>query len=197
MKNGFVLLLALFAIGCDVGEEPMQNSPATNLVLDHLAGGLRFGDSFEAAAERGALVDSYLDESGSTMRLLLPNAKHGLSSTRLLGTASPSRDPASTRVYRVILFSRSDSAQIALEGAKEVAKRIFGSPGEQGCIGYSIRGTSRVTVWEDKLGGALALIEPSLDSLSIDGVLTRLVVYPRGRKAKDALPEFRTTDCKN
>lgn len=197
MKNKLVLLLTLFASGCVISEEPMQNSPATNRVLDHFAGGLRFGDSFDAAAERGSLVDSHLDESGSTMRLLLPDAKHGLSSARLLGTASPSRDPDSTQVYQVILFSRPDSAQIALDGAREAARRIFGSPGEHGCIGYNLRGTSRVTVWEDELGGGIALIAPSVDSPGIDGALTRLVVYPRGRKAKDALPEFRTADCKN
>lgn len=195
MKNRLVLLLALFAMGCDMGEEAVQNSPATSRILDHFAGGLRFGDSFEAAVERGSLVDSHLDESGSTMRLLLRNAKHGLSSARLLGTANPSRDPASTQVYRVILFSRPDSAQAAVDGATEAARRIFGSPGEHGCIGYSVRGTSRVTVWEDELGGGVALIEPSLDSLSIDGALTRLVVYPRGRKANDALSEFRTANC--
>src|SRR3712207_1210099 len=98
MKNRFVLLLGLLVIGCDVGK-PMENSPVTNRVLDHFAGGVRFGDSFAAAARRGSLVDSHLDESGSTMRLLLPHAKHGLSSVRLLGTASPSGDTASSRVY--------------------------------------------------------------------------------------------------
>ncbi|HYW13387.1 MAG TPA: hypothetical protein VE871_15615 [Longimicrobium sp.] len=197
MKNRLVLLLGVVALGCEVGEKPMQNSPATNRVLDHFAGGLRFGDSFDAAAQHGSLVDSHVDESGSTMRLQLPRAKHGLSNARLLGTASGSGNGASSRVYGIILFSQPESAQIALKGGQADAAHIFGNPGQQGCIGYNARHTSRATVWEDELGGGIALIEPGPDSLPGDESLTRLVVYPRGQNATDALPNFRIGDCQN
>src|SRR5688500_2585109 len=131
MKNRLVLLLGVVALGCDIGEKPMQNSPATNRVLDQFAGGLRFGVSFDAAAQHGSLVDSHVDESGSTMRLRLPRAKHGLSNVRLLGTTSPSGNGASPRVYGIILFSQPESAQIALKGGQAEASNIFGNPGEQ------------------------------------------------------------------
>jgi hypothetical protein len=111
----------------------------------------------------------------------------------LLGTAAPSRRPQFSRVYGVIVFSRPDSARIALDGASTDGRRIFGVPGQRGCMGYGEPHVSRVTVWEDDSGGGMALVEPLRGSASTDEALTSLIVFPRGRKAKDALPGFRTT----
>lgn len=197
MKNVYILLFAAVASGCDRNGEPMHNSIVTDRVLDHFAAGLRFGDSFEVAAQRGSVVDSEFDESGSTIRLELPSAKHGLSSVRLLGTASTSGRPESARIYAVIVFSRADSARVALTSAKVDAQQIFEGTGQQGCIGYSPQHTSPVTVWGDIRSGGMALIEPVHDRPSTDEALTRLVVYPRGKRVADVLPEFRTTGCQN
>lgn len=195
MGNRSVLLLGLLVTGCAIGEEPMQNSPATNRVLDHFAEGVRFGESFEAAAQHGTLVDSNLDESGSTMRLSLTDAKHGLSSVRLFGTGIPHGNAASSQVHGIVLFSRPESAQIALQGARADAAHMFGNPGEHGCIHYTTRSTSSATVWEDRAGGGILLLAPSIDSLPSDDAVTRLIVYPRGQKARDVMPDFRTTGC--
>ncbi len=174
----------------------MENSPVTDRILNRFAGGMRFGETFEAAAQRGSMVESHLDESGSTMLLILPGADHGLSNVRLLGTATASRQPAYSRVSGVIVYARADSAGIALSGATSAAKRLFGHDGRRGCVGYNQAHTSRVAVWEDERdGGGMALVEPEREQGSNQEALTRLIVYPPGKTAADVLPAFRSGDC--
>ena len=197
MNRIVVGLVATLFVGCQATEEPMQNSPETDAILDRFGARLRFGDTFETAAARGHVVDSHIDESGSTLLLALPGATHGFSMIQLVGTPSSSRDPASVQIFEIVLLSESGAADRSMKEAKAVALQVFDRPGVQGCIHYIRKESRDVTVWGTEASGAIAVMAPRDPDFSADDATTSLIVFPRGQKLKRAFPEFRTTDCGN
>jgi hypothetical protein len=194
------LLVCVTAAACANSREPANmNSGFTSSVLDRYAPGLRFGQPITRANGSRPGEKSIGSQKLSDVKPL-PVPKDGFTHVRVSGDPFvPPRSRAATTTHRITFFPLGSSSPFPeSRNLVAVINRMSDRPARQGCaLGDLVRIRDMAFVWDQPGGGgAVLLLPPSTEGRSSKQVrVPRLIVFPRGKRAKDVVQGLTMHPC--
>jgi hypothetical protein len=195
-KSSFLLLIVLPIMACDRQSDHSwseRNTEFTSAVLDRYAPRARFGNDIAHTAIGDTIIEVDTGSVAHSVTWHLANDRDGISRVRVHGESTPDGLKASKFTFYMV----TEAPDTSYQTISAAIDSLFGAPGQRGCAQTQYSPVKEhVILWESPDGGGAALITwINAGDSPVGGARLRLVVFPEGMGAGNAIAGLRRRAC--